>query len=151
MAAGRHWSAAWNDDADTWNGEIADAADATARRWTRMLELLDPPTTAGLREFRSELLGAKLDAADAEVAYLRGVAAGSLRERTNAGGLTGFDAALRGGEVDDLATVAEESRSEQKVAVPAELLARRPYQRDRLTGHVAELRRRLDAKRRFVS
>jgi hypothetical protein len=150
-AAGRHWSAAWNEDADAWNNEIADGADATAQRWIRMLEILDPLTAAGLHQFRSDLLTAKLDAADAEVAYLRGVAAGSLRERANTGGLAGFDAALRGGEVDDLATVAAESRSEQKVALPAELLARRPYQSDRLTGHVAELRRRLDAKRRGLS
>jgi len=150
-AAGRHWSAAWNEDAGVWSGEIADAADATAQRWTRMLEILDPLIAAGLQEFRNDLLSAKLDAADAEVAYLRGVAAGSLRERANAGGLGGFDAALRGGEVDDLATVAQESRSEQKVALPAELLARRPYQSDRLTGQAAELRRRLDAKRRGLS
>jgi hypothetical protein len=150
-AAGRHWSAAWFDDAGAWSSEIADAADTAARRWARMLEILDPLNAVGLQELRNELLGAKLDAADAEVAYLRGVAAGSLRERANAGGLQGFDAALRGGEVDDLAAVAHQSRTEQTVALPAELLARRPYQSDRLSGNVAELRRRLDAKRRGLS
>jgi hypothetical protein len=150
-AAGRHWIAAWNDDADAWSREIADAGDATAQRWTRMLAILDPLTAAGLKEFRNELLGVNLEAADAEVAYLRGVAAGSLRERANAGGLGGFDAALRGGEIDDLATVTEGARAEQKVALPAELLAHRSYKSDRLTGQVAELRRRLDAKRRGLS
>ncbi|WP_414641202.1 DUF4011 domain-containing protein [Baekduia sp.] len=143
----RHWTAAWSEDSEIWTREIADSADAPARRWSRMVELLDPLAAAGLDEFRDALLSARLDAAEAEVAYLRGVAVASLRERRAASGLQGFDAALRDGEIADFANAAEAARSEQKVALPAELLERRAYRGDRLTGKVGELRRRLDAKR----
>jgi hypothetical protein len=74
-----------------------------------------------------------------------------VRERREAAGLQGFDAALRDGEISDYAEAAKEARSEQTVALPAELLERRPYRADRLTGKVGDLRRRLDAKRHGMS
>jgi hypothetical protein len=143
----RHWLVAWADAAPDWTRDVTDAADAAVRRWARMAALLDPLRAAGLTELRSELLAARLDAADAEVAYLRGIATTSLRERRDAAGLRAFDAALRDGEIADYADAAAAARKEQRVALPAALLERRPYRGDRLSGRVAELRRRLDAKR----
>ena len=116
-----------------------------------MVALLDPLRAAGLAEFREQLLSVEIDAADGEVAYLRGVAQASLRERRSAGGLGGFDPRLRDGEIDELATAAERARDEQTVALPAGLLGRRPYRGDQLAGRPGELRRRLDAKRRGMS
>jgi len=150
-AGTRHWTAAWSQDSPTWVGEIADAADAPVRRWARMVALLDPLSAAGLSELRDSLLGARLHAAEAEVAYLRGVATASLRERIAAAGLHGFDAGLRDGEIADYAAAADAARQEQQVALPAALLERRAYRADRLTGKVGELRRRLDAKRGGLS
>lgn len=145
--AGRHWTAAWNDDGPTWAADIAEAAGAPAQRWARMVSLLEPLRTAGLDRFRSALLDCSIAAAEAEVAYLRGVAQASLDERRAAGGLAGFDPGLRNGEVDDYAESTAASRREQRTALPAALLGRRPFQAERLSGKVAELRRRLDAKR----
>ena len=150
-ADGRHWTDAWAEDAQAWTREIGDGADAPVRRWAGMVSQLDPLRTAGLDEFRDALLTVRLDAAEAEVAYLRGVATASLRERRDAGGLQGFDAALRDGEIVNYAAAAEAARGEQTVALPADLLQRRPYRGDALSGKVGELRRRLDAKRGGLS
>lgn len=149
--AGRHWTAVWSDDGPSWLREIADAADAPVRRWAVMVRQLDPLVDAGLSELREALLTDQLPASEAEVAYMRGVASTSLRERREAAGLQGFDTALRNGEIIDFAAAAEATRAEQTVALPAELLDRRPYAGDRLTGTVGELRRRLDARRGGMS
>jgi len=146
-ADGRPWTEAWAQDGPVWARETADSADAPVRRWSRMVAFLDPLHDAGLDALRVELLTTELDAAEAEVAYMRGVATTSLRERREAAGLQGFDGALRDGEVEDYATAAADSRREQTVALPAGLLEQRPFRGDRLTGRVGELRRRLDAKR----
>ena len=149
--AGRHWTAAWSQDCTVWSTEIADAADAPVRRWGRMVALLQPLLDAGLHEFREQLLSVAINPADGEVAYLRGVAEASLRERRSSGGLQGFDAALRDGEIEELAAATKRARHEQAVALPAGLLGQRSYRGDQLQGRPAELRRRLDAKRRGMS
>lgn len=149
--AGRPWTVAWEQDAPTWNRDVADGGGAAAGRWRQMVVLLDPLREAGLDELRDALLGAAIAASEAEVAYLRGVALASLRERRDAGGLQAFDPALRDGEIADFAAAAAASRTEQRIALPADLLERRPYSGDRLSGKVGELRRRLDAKRGGLS
>jgi hypothetical protein len=149
--AGRPWTLAWEQDGPTWKAEIADAADAPVRRWSRMVALLEPLREHGLVEFREAVLSCEIAAAEIEVAYLRGVAEASLRERRSAAGLDGFDAAVRDGEIEDLASAARASRSEQTVALPASLLKNRPYKANQLSGKAGELRRRLDAKRRGMS
>ena len=132
--AGRHWLDAWDQDGPTWRRETADGADASAQRWAQMVRILEPLRVAGLDEFRDALIGMRIPAADAEVAFLRGVAEASLRERRDAGGLRAFDAAVHDGEIADYATAAAAAQEEQVVALPAELLDRRPYRGDQLTG-----------------
>lgn len=148
---GRSWTAAWNADVDGWAAEVADSGDIPIRRWAQMVAFLDPLRDAGLNEFREELLVGRLKAQDAEMAFLRGAAEASVRERRAVGGLDVFDAALRNGEIEDFATAAKALRKEQTVALPAALIERRSYQAGRLAGPVGELRRQLDAKRKGTS
>ncbi|MEV4419504.1 DUF4011 domain-containing protein [Patulibacter sp. NPDC049589] len=144
----RAWTDALRDDLAHWSAEVADGGDVPIRRWAQMVAFLDPLRDAGLDEFREALLTASLPAEEAEVAFLRGSATASVRERRAVGGLDVFDAALRGGEIEDFATAASALREEQTVALPAALIERRSYQAGRLAGPVGELRRQLDAKRK---
>lgn len=150
-AGERHWTAAWSADEETWRREVADSADGSVRRWAHMAALLEPLAQAGLVELQDQLLSAALAAADAEMAYLRGVAVTSLQERRAAAGFQSFDPEIRNGEISDFADAAAAVRAELRVALPAGLLERRPYRADRLSGSVGELRRRLDAKRGGLS
>lgn len=138
----RPWTDAWRTDLPRWSTEVADGGDVPIRRWAQMVAFLDPLRAAGLEEFREALLTAGLPAEEAEVAFLRGSATASVRERRAVGGLDVFDAALRDGEIEDFATAASALREEQTVALPAALIERRPYQAGRLAGPVGELRRK---------
>ena len=91
--------------------------------------------------------GATFQPRDAEVAFIRGAATASVTERRLAESLNNFDTALRDGEIDDFVRAADTLRDEQTKALPAALLARRPFQHGALRGDVAELRRQLDRKR----
>ncbi|WP_210492100.1 DUF4011 domain-containing protein [Patulibacter sp. SYSU D01012] len=144
----RPWTEAWRADLVHWSAEVADGGDVPIRRWAQMVAFLDPLRAAGLDAFREALLTASLPAEEAEVAFLRGSAAASVRERRAVGGLDVFDAALRDGEIEDFASAASALREEQTVALPAALIERRPYRAGSLAGPVGELRRKLDAKRK---
>lgn len=150
-AGGRHWVRAWDEDGPVWAQQAADSGATAARRWAAMVDCLRPLLDGGLHQFRADLLDTTLDANEAEMAYLRGVASASARERREATGLVTFDPAVRDGEITDFASAAEQTRKEQKLSLPDRLLRRRRFRADRLEGRVAELRRRLDAKRGGMS
>lgn len=144
---GRHWLDAWQSDNGIWERE---AADADARRfivWSRTSAFLEPLRQAKLDEYVGALLNGEVVAAHAVGAFIRGAAETSLRERRLAGGLSAFDPALRDGEIADFVRSAEELRAEQIKALPAALLANRPFRANELRGEVGELRRQLDRKR----
>ncbi|MDS1116650.1 DUF4011 domain-containing protein [Gordonia westfalica] len=144
---GRHWLDAWLSDNATWNNE---AADADARRfivWSRASAFLEPLREAKLDEYVDALLNGEIAAAHAVGAFIRGAAETSLRERRVAGGLSAFDSTLREGEIADFVRAAEGLREEQVKALPAALLANRPFRANELRGDVGELRRQLDRKR----
>ncbi|AFR49083.1 DUF4011 domain-containing protein [Gordonia sp. KTR9] len=144
---GRHWLDAWQSDNDIWEKE---AADADARRfivWSRTSACLEPLRQAKLDEYVGALLNGEVAAAHAVGAFIRGAAETSLRERRLAGGLSAFNSALRDGEIADFVRSAAELRAEQIKALPAALLANRPFRAKELRGEVGELRRQLDRKR----
>lgn len=145
---GRAWIDAWRTDLGSWSVDVADGGDVPIRRWAQMVAFLDPLREAGLGDFREVLLTASLPAEDAEVAFLRGSATASVRERRAVGGLDVFDAALRDGEIEDFESAASALREEQTIALPAALIGRRSWEPGRLAGPVGELRRKLDAKRK---
>ncbi|MFD4402354.1 DUF4011 domain-containing protein [Nocardia sp. NPDC058499] len=145
--AGDHWLAAWE---RTRSALFEDAENFRAQRilgWSRMSGFLAPLRRAGLDEFVEMLLAGRLHAADATGAFIRGTAATSLAERRRSTGSTHFDPHLRDGEIEDFVRAADALRNEQVSALPAALLARRPFRAGSLTGAVGELRRSLDRKR----
>lgn len=149
--ADRSWQDAWATDAAVWAASTADAGEGPVRRWAQMVGFLNPVADAGLTAFRDQLLTGQIRPEDAEVAFLRGTATASVRERRAAGNLDVFEAALRDGEIDDFAAAAETLRAEQKIALPASLLAKRSFRPARITGRAGELRGQLDAKRNAAS
>ncbi|MBP1159800.1 hypothetical protein JOE46_001959 [Rhodococcus sp. PvR099] len=144
---GWHWLAAWERDGAAWADEASSGGPRRFLDWSRVSTFLDPLRQAGLVDFVDLLLTGRIAATDAPVAFIRGVAQTSLVERRRATGLTNFDTALRDGEIDDFANAASALRAEQVRALPAALLARRPFQAGALRGDVGELRRLLDRKR----
>ncbi|MEU1950833.1 DUF4011 domain-containing protein [Nocardia rhamnosiphila] len=148
--AGDHWLSAWE---LAHSDLIDDAEHYRAQRilgWSRMSGFLTPLRRAGLDEFVELLLTGRIAAADATGAFIRGTAGTSLDERRRSG-LTGFNPDLRDGEIEDFVRAADALRKEQVSALPAALLARRPFRAGSLTGAVGELRRALDRKRGGVS
>ncbi|OQQ26371.1 DNA/RNA helicase [Prescottella equi] len=144
---GTHWLGAWERDSAEWVDEARNGASRRFLTWSRLSRFLDPLRQAGLTEFVDDLLTGRIPAMDAPQAFLRGVAHASIVERRRATGLADFDTALRDGEVDDFIAAAGVLRAEQVRALPAALLARRPFQSNALRGEVGELRRLLDRKR----
>ena len=142
-----HWFTAWLRDSDAWAADIAAAGATPLRQWSAMTSFLSPLRAAGLHEFVDELLTGAIGAGDAEIAFMRGVAVCSLDERRRVHALLGFDQALKDGEIVDYAKASDNLRQEQVAALPAQLLDRRPFQANALTGEVGQLRRQLDTKR----
>ncbi|RVW08232.1 DUF3320 domain-containing protein [Prescottella agglutinans] len=144
---GAHWLDAGERDSAAWVDEARNGASRRFLTWSRLSGFLDPLRQAGLTEFVDDLLTGRISAMDAPNAFIRGVAHASIHERRRATGLADFDTALRDGEVDDFIAAADVLRAEQVRALPAALLARRPFQAGALRGDVGELRRLLDRKR----
>ncbi|WP_305094533.1 DUF4011 domain-containing protein [Prescottella sp. R16] len=142
-----HWLAAWERDSAAWTDEARSSGARRFRTWSRLSGFLDPLRRAGLTEFVDDLLAGRISAGEAPVAFIRGVAHASIAERRRVSGLADFDTALRDGEVDDFAVAADVLRAEQVRALPASLLARRPFRAGALRGDIGELRRLLDRKR----
>ncbi|MAU84673.1 MAG: DNA/RNA helicase [Gordonia sp.] len=144
---GRHWFNAWVQDNPEWERDCTDAGGRNLLGWSRMSGFLKPLREAGLNEYVHSLLTGEVDAAQAGVAFIRGAALTSVKERRAAAGLTIFDNALREGEIDDFVNAAATLRGEQAKALPAALLKERPFHAGGLRGEVGELRRQLDRKR----
>ncbi|PPJ31723.1 DNA/RNA helicase [Nocardia nova] len=148
---GEHWLTAWK----RTSGELIEDAELFNARhlldWSRMSSYLAPLRQAGLDEFVEALLTARIPAADATAAFIRGTAATSLDERRRSTGLNNFLSDLRDGEIDDFVHAAESLREEQVKALAATLLERRPFRAGSLTGEVGELRRSLDRRRGGLS
>ena len=147
QADGRHWLDAWRDDHRRWQSDVTDSNAQNLIRWGKMSSYLEPLRAAGLDEFVQELMTGKTKPAEAAVAFIRGAAQTSLRERRSAEGLSIFDTTLRDGEIDYFVASAKSLREEQTKARPAALLEKRPFKANALRGDVGELRRSLDRKR----
>ncbi|GGO31802.1 DUF4011 domain-containing protein [Micromonospora parathelypteridis] len=145
-AAGTHWFDAWQRDGATWLHELQIEELFPLRRWATVLTHADVLASAGLTDFRDQLLRAEVPAQLAEEVYRRGVAAASLAERVRAGGLQYFDPELHDDEINQFEVAAGELRSALPTQLPAVLVRRRPFsptdRRGRFADFAAELRRK---------
>lgn len=145
-SAGSHWVDAWQRDGATWLHDLRSEELFPLRRWATVLTHADVLASAGLTDYRDQLLRAEVNGQFAEEAYRRGVAAASLGERVRAGGLQYFDPELHDDEIAQFETAAGELRSALPERLPSVLVRRRPFspsdRRGRFADFAAELRRK---------
>ncbi|MEU5529321.1 DUF4011 domain-containing protein [Micromonospora chersina] len=145
-SAGSHWVDAWQRDGATWLHDLRSDELFPLRRWATVLTHADVLASAGLTDYRDQLLRADVNGQFAEEAYRRGVAAASLGERVRAGGLQYFDPELHDDEIAQFETAAGELRSALPERLPSVLVRRRPFsptdRRGRFADFAAELRRK---------
>ncbi|MBQ0978092.1 DUF4011 domain-containing protein [Micromonospora sp. M61] len=145
-AAGSHWTDAWQRDGAAWLHEVQAEELFPLRRWATVLAHADVLASAGLTDYRDQLLRAEVPAHLAEEVYRRGVATASLAERVRAGGLQYFDPELHDDEISQFEAAAGELRSALPTQLPSVLVRRRPFspadRRGRFADFAAELRRK---------
>ncbi|MGN9810212.1 DUF4011 domain-containing protein [Micromonospora sp. BQ11] len=145
-SGGATWVDAWQRDGATWLHDLRTEELFPLRRWATVLTHADVLASAGLTDYRDQLLRAEVNAQLAEEAYRRGVAAASLAERVRAGGLQYFDPELHDDEIAQFETAAGELRSALPERLPSVLVRRRPFsptdRRGRFADFAAELRRK---------
>ncbi|MEU1360146.1 DUF4011 domain-containing protein [Micromonospora zamorensis] len=145
-AAGSHWTDAWQRDGAAWLHELQSEELFPLRRWATVLAHADVLASAGLTDYRDQLLRAEVPAHLAEEVYRRGVATASLAERVRAGGLQYFDPELHDDEISQFEAAAGELRSALPTQLPSVLVRRRPFspadRRGRFADFAAELRRK---------
>ncbi|MFF0318789.1 DUF4011 domain-containing protein [Micromonospora sp. NPDC005252] len=144
--AGSHWVDAWQRDGAVWLQELQSEELFPLRRWATVLAHADVLASAGLTDYRDQLLRAEVPGQLAEEVYRRGVATASLTERVRAGGLQYFDPELHDDEISQFEAAAGELRSALPTQLPSVLVRRRPFspgdRRGRFADFAAELRRK---------
>jgi hypothetical protein len=118
------------------------------RRWVSLLDTLEPLRLAGLTEARAQLRHGLVRADDAVRAFDRGLAEASVAERLAATGLDAFDAGLHERTITRFAAASRAVRSHLTAAVPAGVLAARPFDAASGNGQVGALQRELGKQRR---
>ncbi|MEV4198518.1 DUF4011 domain-containing protein [Micromonospora globbae] len=149
-AATTHWVDAWHRDGATWLHDLHTEELFPLRRWATVLAHADVLASAGLTDYRAQLLRGEVNGQLAEEVYRRGVAAASLAERVRAGGLQYFDPELHDDEIAQFEASADELRSALPERLPSVLIRRRPFsptdRRGRFADFAAELRRKRGGK-----
>ncbi|WP_081865953.1 DUF4011 domain-containing protein [Blastococcus sp. URHD0036] len=118
------------------------------RRWASFLDTLEPLRTVGLTEARTVLVRGELPADDALRAFEHGVAVTSVAERRDASGLDTFDAQAHEKAIGRFAAASRAVRRHLTAALPAGLLAARPFDAHSGDGRVGALQRELAKSRR---
>jgi hypothetical protein len=118
------------------------------RRWVSFLDTLEPLRAAGLEDARRLLVTGAIAADDAVRAFERGVAEASVGERADATGLDLFDSAVHERAVTRFAAASRAVRAHLVSAIPAAVLAGRPFDPASGAGQVGALQRELARQRR---
>ncbi|RBY84421.1 DUF4011 domain-containing protein [Blastococcus sp. TF02A-26] len=118
------------------------------RRWASFLDTLEPLRAVGLTDARTVLVRGELPADDALRAFEHGVAVTSVTERRDASGLDAFDAEVHEKAIGRFAAASRAVRRHLAAALPADLLAARPFDAHSGDGRVGALQRELARSRR---
>ncbi|MCB9409353.1 DUF3320 domain-containing protein [Mycolicibacterium sp.] len=132
-----------------WDTRAARRLETTTsiERWVDLISHLEPLRRAGMTAARSGILDGSVDADDAALAFDRGVAQASVVERLQATSLTDFDVTSHNRTIARFTASSAAIRRELRRSIPAELLARRTFNTEAVSGQVGGLRRQLDRKR----
>ena len=118
------------------------------RRWITFLDTLEPLRYAGLFDARRLLVTGAVRADDAVRAFDRGLAAASVVERLDATGLDLFDAQVHEKAIRRFTSASRAVRGHLTQALPARVLASRPFDAASGSGQVGALQRELAKQRR---
>ncbi|HEY4627081.1 MAG TPA: AAA domain-containing protein, partial [Blastococcus sp.] len=118
------------------------------RRWVSFLDTLEPLRYAGLFDARTLLITGAVAADDATRALDRGLALASVAERLDATGLDLFDAEAHEKAIRRFTAASRAVRNHLTAALPAAVLAGRPFDAASGSGQVGALQRELAKQRR---
>ncbi|MCF6743994.1 DUF4011 domain-containing protein [Blastococcus sp. KM273128] len=118
------------------------------RRWVSFLDTLEPLRYAGLFDARTMLITGEVAADDAVRALDRGLATASVAERLGATGLDLFDVEAHEAAIVRFTEASRAVRAHLTEALPASVLAARPFDAAMGTGQVGALQRELAKQRR---
>ncbi len=118
------------------------------RRWVTFLDTLEPLRYAGLFDARRLLVTGAIPADDAIRALDRGLAVASVTERLDATGLDLFDEGMHEKAIARFTAASRAVREHLTAALPASVLASRPFDAASGAGQVGALQRELAKQRR---
>jgi len=124
---------------------------ASIDRWVELVVHLEPLRRAGMDVARAEILTGAISADDAALAFERGKAEASVRERLEASGLEDFDIAAHNRAIQRFTSSTGRIRDELTRAIPAQIVGARRFDSESVSGQVGGLRRQLDRKRGGMS
>jgi hypothetical protein len=130
------------------SGVAAGSVLMSLRRWITFLDTLEPLRYAGLFDARTLLVTGAVRADDAVRAFDRGVAAASVAERLDTTGLDTFDAQSHERAIGRFTAASRAVREHLTAALPARVLAQRPFDAASGSGQVGALQRELAKQRR---
>lgn len=130
-----------------WSADLDSHNRVPLTRWTEVRKHLDALSAAGLEEFAAAARDGLMPATALEDVLRLAVARAALNERLEAAGLDGFDAVQRERITERYLKTGEDVRRQMVSELPAQLIAARSFQSDRLIGRVGELNRELGRKR----
>lgn len=150
---------------DVWRGEhgvvaawaasgtkrSTETGPVTLRRWLAFREMLAPLHSAGLTAAHRQLLTGTVAAAEARLAFERGMVASSMAERRDAAGLHDFDPAVHDGHVQRFTTALQQVQQLHRSALAYEACSRRSFDASANAGRIGELRRALMRQRGGLS
>ena len=142
---------AWLDCAEEWNDDLKGTGDLLITRAVQWEAAARPLRAAGLSAFVAQVEEGQIAPRDLDMALRRGLAEASVSERSQRFNLRAFHRTLRESELTELTRAIAKVQQEATRALPARLLAQRPFTPGRLDGRAALLRRQLDAKRNAKS
>ncbi|MGP5623367.1 DUF4011 domain-containing protein [Candidatus Corynebacterium faecigallinarum] len=142
---------AWLSCAEEWNDDLKATGDLLITRAVQWEYMARPLRGAGLAAFVAQVEEGQIEPRDLDMALRRGLAEASVSERSQRFNLRSFHRTLRESELKELSTAITKVQQEATRALPARLLAQRPFTQGRLDGRAALLRRQLDAKRNAKS
>lgn len=142
---------AWLSCADDWAADLAATGTMYPTRTAQWEAAARPLRDAGLTEVVSRVEQGVLAPRELDMALRRGLAEASVAERSQRFNLSSFHRSLREEELNQLTRAIARVQDEATRALPARLLARRPFTPGQLEGNAALLRRQLDAKRNAKS
>lgn len=138
-------STAWEQTRAARN--LATTEPVTLSRWLDLIRHVEILRRHGLHEAREAILTGRAGAADASLAFDKGLAVASVHERADATALSDFDPGAHNRTIDRFARSSAAIRNELPRAIPADILEQRRFNPNYDGGDMGALKRQLARQR----